>query len=232
MKKVSKIRNITKSLAITILIGGKSTRFGSDKGLFEFFEKPLISYQLETLSHLNYDVFLVAHSMKQVQEYIKEINITKINAFIIDEINTKTSKNLYTPMIGLYSAFKELKILRYEKMLALSCDTPLLKKEVLIYLINQCKNYDCCIPQWSNGFLEPLIAIYPVKEALKTSRKNIKKKSYKLTNLLSNKWKTNFISIEKEIKTIDENLLTFININEPSDLKTLKERYFNKKKEN
>lgn len=232
MKKVSKVRNITKSLAITILIGGKSTRFGNDKGLFEFFEKPLISYQLETLSHLNYDIFLVAHSMNQVQEYINKIDITNINAFIIDEINIKTKKNLHTPMIGLYSAFKELKILRYEKMLALSCDTPLLKKEVLIYLIEECKNYDCCIPQWPNGFLEPLIAIYPVKKGLKTSRKNIKKKSYKLTNLISTQWKTNFIPIKKEIKTIDENLLSFININEPLDLENLKERFFNEKKEN
>ena len=89
MKKVSKVRNITKSLAITILIGGKSTRFGNDKGLFEFFEKPLISYQLETLSHLNYDIFLIAHSMNQVQEYINKIDITNINAFIIDEKDGK-----------------------------------------------------------------------------------------------------------------------------------------------
>ncbi|NVM37168.1 MAG: molybdenum cofactor guanylyltransferase [Candidatus Lokiarchaeota archaeon] len=229
---MSKIRYITKSIAITILIGGKSTRFGSDKGLFELFEKPLISYQLETLSQLNYDIFIIAHSMKQVQEYMEKIDITKINAFIIDEIDTKIRKTLHTPMIGLYSAFKELKKLRYEKVLVLSCDTPLLKKEVLNYLIEECKNFDCCIPQWTNGFLEPLIAIYPVKKALRTSKSNLKKKSYKLTNLLSTQWKTKFISIEKEIKTIDENLLTFININEPSDLENLKERYFNKKKEN
>jgi len=114
----------------------------------------------------------------------------------------------------------------------LSCDTPLLKKEVLNYLIEECNSYDCCIPQWANGFLEPLIAIYPVKKALKTSKRNIKKKSYKLTNLISNKWKTNFIPIEKEINTIDENLLTFININELSDIENLKERYLDKKKGN
>lgn len=222
--------NNSKSIAIAILIGGKSIRFGSDKGLFVFLGKPLISYQLETLSHLNYDIFLVAHSLKQVKEYMRIIDITKINAFIVDEIDLKLRKTLHTPMIGLYSAFKELKKLRYEKVLVLSCDTPLIKKNVLNYLIEECKNYDCCIPQWPNGFLEPLIAIYPVKKALKTSKRKLKEKSYKLTSLISSKWKTNFLPIKKEIKTLDENLLTFININESSDLGNLKERYFNKKK--
>ena len=75
---MSIISNNSKSIAISILIGGKSTRFGSDKGLFVFFGKPLISYQLETLSHLNYDIFLVAHSLNQVQDYMKKIDITKI----------------------------------------------------------------------------------------------------------------------------------------------------------
>jgi len=230
MKKVSNISNKSKSIVITILIGGKSTRFGSDKGLFKFLGKPLISYQLETLSHLNYDIFLVAHSLNQVKMYMEEINITKIKAFIVDEIDIKGNKSLHAPMIGLFSAFKELDKLNYEKALILSCDTPLIKKEVLNYLINECKNYDCCIPQWSNGFLEPLIAIYPIKKALITSKTNIKNKSFKLTNLLDIKWKIKFISIENELKKIDKNLFTFINVNEPSDFEDLEKRYLKKKK--
>jgi len=221
MKKVSKIRNMAKSLAITILIGGKSTRFGNDKGLFEFFEKPLISYQLETLSHINYDIFLVAHSMKQVQEYMKKIDITKINAFIIDEINIKTTKNLHTPMIGLYSAFKELDKLGYKKTLALSCDMPYIILKVVDFLIEKSKGYDCCIPRWDKGFLEPLFAIYPVRKARLMAEKNLERKSYKLSNLLNKNWKINYISVENLIQPLDKDLCSFININEPAELKKL-----------
>ena len=130
-----KIRNKPKSLAIMILIGGKSTRFGSDKGLFEFFGKPLISYQLEILNQLNYDIFLVAHSKNQVSRYIKIIDITKIMAFIIDDNNIISDPTLRSPLLGLYSGFKELNELGYQKSLVLSCDSPLIQFNVLKFII-------------------------------------------------------------------------------------------------
>ncbi len=232
MKKVLKKRNKSKFLAIAVLIGGKSSRFGSDKGLFELSGKPLISYLLDKLSEFKYDIFLVANSLKQTQKYMEKIDINNLTAFIIDDKDITSDKTLITPMIGLFSTFKELKRLRYKKVLVLSCDTPLIKKEVLKYLIERCKNYDCCIPQWENGFLEPLVAIYPVKKALKTAKKNLKIQSYKLTNLLSAKWKTNFISIEKNIKIIDENLSSFINVNELIDLEKIKEINMKERKNN
>jgi len=222
---VLKIRKKSKFLAIAVLIGGKSSRFGSDKGLFKFSGKPLISYLLDILSELKYDIFLVANSIYQIQVYMKQIDIKHLTAFIIDEKDRTFIKTLHTPMIGLFSAFKELKRLNYKKVLTLSCDAPLIKKEVLKYIIEQCKNFDCCIPQWENGFLEPLVAIYPVKKALKTAKKNLKIQSYKLTNLLSAKWKINFISIEKDIKIMDEKLSTFINMNEPRDNEKIKDNF-------
>ncbi|MFX0105958.1 MAG: molybdenum cofactor guanylyltransferase [Candidatus Hodarchaeota archaeon] len=216
-----KIRYKTKFLAIAVLIGGKSNRFGSDKGLFEFLGKPLVSYQLETLSQLNYSIFLVAHSIKQVQDYMKKIDFKKVSAFIIDERDIDNDKSFHTPMLGLYSAFKELKKLKYRKVLALSCDAPLIKRDVLIYLIEQSKKFDCCIPQWNNGFLEPLIAVYPVRKALKIAKNNIKRKSFKLTNLLNSQWKTNFVPIEKSIQPLDKKLVSFVNINVQSDLELI-----------
>ena len=79
---MSGITDKSKYLAITILIGGKSSRFGSDKGLFEYLGKPLISHQLDILNQLNYDIFLVANSKEQVQDYINKIDIKSITAFI------------------------------------------------------------------------------------------------------------------------------------------------------
>ncbi len=218
---MQKITNRSKDLAIAILIGGKSKRFGSDKGIYEYNGKPLVSYQLETLHQFNYDIFLGANSTNQVQNYIKNIDIRKIVAFIIDEKDISSDNNLRTPMIGLFSVFKELDKLGYKKVFALSCDTPLIKKEVVEYLIRNCKFFDSCIPQWNNGYIEPLFAIYPVKKALRTAKKSIKNQSFKLSNLLSNKWQINYISIEKYIKPLDNDLVTFTNINEQTDVEKL-----------
>lgn len=215
-----KIKNKSKYLAITILIGGKSTRFGSDKGLYEILEKPLISYLLETLAQNDYDIFLIAHSDKQVQIYIDKIDIKEIMAFIIDEppISKKQERS---PMIGLYSAFKELNKLKYEKALVLPCDTPLVQNHVIKFLIEQSKDYDCCIPRWDNGFIEPLFAIYPIEKSFKSAKKNLTKNQFKLTGLLEKNWRIKYISIEKTIQNLDKNLLSFININKQLDLERI-----------
>jgi molybdopterin-guanine dinucleotide biosynthesis protein A len=203
------------------LIGGKSTRFGSDKGLFKFQGKSLVDYQLDTLSRFEYDIFLVANSKQQVQHYINEIDVKKVMGFVIDDDDLALKLESRSPLIGLYSAFKELKNLEYEKVLVLPCDTPLVKFEVIDFIIKQCKKSDCCIPKWNNNLLEPLLAIYPIENAYQTSRRNIIETQYKLTKIIGINWKTNYISIEQDIKKIDPNLLSFKNINNREDIKKM-----------
>lgn len=217
-----KIGHRNKYLAFVILIGGRSTRFGSDKGTFEFLGKPLISYQLDTLSKFKKDVFLVSRSKQQVQEYVNKIDVERVMAFILDDTEFILDPAVYSPMIGLHSAFKELNKLDYEKAFALSCDIPLVKYEVIKLLIKQSKGCDCCIPRWNNGFVEPLCAIYPIKEGLEKTRENLKNNALKLVNLLEKGWNINYISVEKTIQPLDQDLVTFININEPKDLEKLK----------
>lgn len=203
------------------MIGGKSTRFGSDKGLFKFQGKSLVDYQLDTLSRFEYDIFLVANSKQQVQHYINEIDVKKVMGFVIDDDDLALKQESRSPLIGLYSAFKELKNLEYEKVLVLPCDTPLVKFEVIDFIIKQCKKFDCCIPKWNNNLLEPLLAIYPIENAYETSRRNIIETQYKLTKIIGINWKTNYISIEQDIKKIDPNLLSFKNINNREDIKKM-----------
>ena len=53
----------------------------------------------------------------------------------------------------------------------------------------------------------------------------ITKKQYSLTKLIDKSWNTNFLSVEKLIKPLDEDLLTFININGPIDIEKLLSYY-------
>lgn len=218
---MSIIKDKSKYLAISILIGGKSSRFGSDKGLFKYLDKPLISYQLDTLSQRNYDIFLVANSKRQAQNYINHIDIKGITGLIIDENNVSPELKSHTPIIGLYSASKELRSLPYEKLFVIACDTPFINSKVLELLIKRSFGYDCCIPQWNNKFVEPLFAIYSIKKLFRKAKENLKDNNLKLSNLLDKCWKINYLSIENEIMLLDRNLLTFFNINTPEDIEKL-----------
>jgi molybdopterin-guanine dinucleotide biosynthesis protein A len=209
-------------IAVGILIGGKSTRFGSDKGLFKIGSKPMISFQIETISKLNYKIYLVAKSANQMNEYINKINIEKISGFIIDERESLLEKGIHTPMIGLYTVFKDLNKLGFARVLILSCDMPLVKLEVIQYLLKFSNDFECIIPIWDNGYLEPLFSIYPVKKGLESAIINLKRREYKLTKLIRKDWKIKYVSVEKELKKFDENLISFININKIEDLGKLK----------
>ena len=145
-----------------------------------------------------------------------------ITGFIVDDNTVIREKNTRSPLIGLYSAFKELLSLNYKKTFILACDNPFIQFKVIELLISNSINYECCIPQWENGFVEPLFAIYPTRKAYYLSKKNLEKREFKLNKLLDRKWKTKYISIENEIKPIDNNLLTFINLNEVEDIKELR----------
>ena len=205
-------------LAIAVLVGGKSSRFGIEKAGIKLLGKPLIVHQIETLSHFDEDVYLVASSDEQVLRYRKQIDFPPEIEFIIDDREHFPYPEIFTPIVGFCSAFQTLAQQHFKKAFILSGDMPLIDPEVIKLLIKEMKGYDCCIPRWENGYLEPLCAIYPVEKGIKRTRKLIKKKNFNLTQIPGEDWNINYISVEKKIRPLDEHLLSFININGPVDL--------------
>ncbi len=205
-------------LAILILIGGKSTRFGLEKAVIEFYGKPLILHQIEILSKFDQDIYLVAHSEEQIFNYRKQIDFPKDVNFIIDDREIFDHPKIYKPMLGIYSGFKELNKLGFEKAFLLSCDMPLINPEVVNLMIYESHGFDCCIPKWNNGFLEPFFAIYPVEKGFQKAKEILINENYGLINFIDKTWNINYISVENAIKPLDKNLVSFININGPVDL--------------
>ncbi len=210
-----------KYLAILILIGGKSTRFGTEKAAIEFFGKSLILHQIETLNKFDQDIFLVAHSEEQVFNYRKSIEFPKEITFIVDDREIFKHLKIFKPMLGIYSGLKELFRLNFEKAFLLSCDMPLIKPEIIELMIKESEGYDCCIPRWNNGFLEPFFTIYPVEKGYYKAREILNSENYGLYNFIDKNWKINYVSVEKSIQPLDKNLVSLININGPIDLAKL-----------
>ena len=215
-----------KKLAIVILIGGKNIRFGNESAaVLDVLGKPLILHQIETLSKFDEDVFLVANSEYQINSYYREINFPRDINFIVDDTEIIGEFDVRTPMLGIYSGFKELNNLGFEKGFLLSGDMPLIKPEVIELLIKEVEGYDCCIPRWNNGFLEPLFAIYPVEKTYELAKKTIQEKNYALNSIIDKTWNINYISVEESIKPLDQNLIGLINVNGPIDLEKVIKLY-------
>ena len=215
-----------KKLAIVILIGGKNIRFGNESAaVLDVLGKPLILHQIETLSKFDEDVFLVANSEYQINSYYREINFPRDINFIVDDTEIIGESDVRTPMLGIYSGFKELNNLGFEKGFLLSGDMPLIKPEVVELLIKEVEGYDCCIPRWNNGFLEPLFAIYPVEKTYELAKKTIQEKNYAFNSIVDKTWNINYISVEESIKPLDQNLVGLINVNGPIDLEKVIKLY-------
>lgn len=219
--------NNNKSLAVVILIGGKSARFGTEKAIIDLFGKPLILHQIDTLYELDNDLFIVANSEEQIYRYKKEIDFPKNAIFIKDDREFFSYPKIFQPMLGIYTGFKELYNLNFEKGFLLSCDMPLIKPQVIKLLMKEIIGYDCCIPKWESGFLEPFFAIYPVKETYERAKLILKSENYGLLNLIDKNWKVNYVSVENLIKPLDKNLVSLININGPIDLLKVARLYQN-----
>ena len=164
----------------------------------------------------------MANNIEQVQTYIQSIDISKITAFFIDDHDIIESKNIRSPLIGLYTALKELQHLNYQNAFILSCDNPFFNIEVIKFMMKQFASNDACMPIWDKNYVEPLFAIYKIAPFLKKTKENLINKCFKLSKLLDpTEMRIKYISIENEIKLLDDKLESFININEPADISNL-----------
>ena len=210
--------NDEKDLAIIILIGGKSNRLGTEKSVIKILGKPLILYQIETLQNFDNNIYLVAHSEEQIFNLKKQVTFPKEINFIIDDRDIFKYENINKPMLGIYSGFKELNNLGFKKIFLFSCDMPLIKPEVVKLLIDRSKENNCVIPRWNNGLLEYFFAIYPVEKGYERAKQILTSKNYGLINFVDKTWKIDYVPVEKSIQPLDENLVSFININGPIDI--------------
>lgn len=192
-------------LSAVILAGGKSSRMKRDKAFIEFNKEKLINVIGKKFSEFCDEILVSVGKNIDSKKYKKLINF---NAKIVnDKIENKG------PIIGILSSFK---VAKNEYVAISSCDSPFIKKEVYEFLLKKAKNKDGAVVKVEKGF-EPLHAVYKREEMIKAIENVLKEGKtspldcFEYLNLT-------FIS-ENEIRKIDKNLQTFVNINTEEDLK-------------
>lgn len=183
---------IEKTLAI--LAGGKSSRMNyNNKAFLDYNGKAFIEHIIEAGKNF------------------KEIIIVANNTEIYSKYKLKIVEDIYKeqgPLGGIYSALLNSK---YDKVLCVACDMPLIRNNTLNKLGKLDLEYEVLIPKIENR-LQPLCAIYS---------KNIINKIE--TSLINNENKLQKLIMELDYKIIEDELnsIDFININTPNDYKQL-----------
>jgi len=201
---LTSISDLKKPSAV-ILSGGLSKRFGEDKCLVSLLGKPLIMHVYEKISPITNEVLIVLNSMSQFNQYAK---FFRVELLIADEFPESS------PLIGAYTGFKHLDS-NYTYLLP--CDTPLIKIRLLRLLKETSLSADAVIPRHSNGYIEPLQAIYKTKKACEASQKALSVGHSNLRSMINLLNNVIYLPTSK-IKKFDPTLITFFNINTQSDL--------------
>ena len=137
-----------------ILVGGKSSRMGTNKAFLELKGKTFIELQIELL-----------------REMFDEISISANTPSEYEYLNLPIFKDIYPgkgPLGGIYTSLINSSSLH---TFMLACDMPFVGPELIRHLKDLTKEYDVVIPKSENG-LEPLHAFYsknciePIKREL------------------------------------------------------------------
>ncbi len=128
-----------------ILVGGKSSRMGTNKAFLELKGKTFIELQIELLREMFDEIFISANTSSEY-EYL----------------NLPIFKDVYPgkgPLGGIYTSLINSSSLH---TFMLACDMPFVEPELIKHLKDLTKEYDVVIPKSEKG-LEPLHAFYSKK---------------------------------------------------------------------
>lgn len=177
-----------------VLAGGKSSRFGSNKALCKYGDK-----------------YFMHHIIELMRPYTKEIVISGYRPEY-EDIEITILKDEYPdigPIGGIYTALKESTT---PWILVLTCDMPLVSKEIIMMMLASCKGDN--IIGWQHDKIFTTFPLLISKSALPAINNAINEKRYRIKQMFE-------IGNSRKIIIPDALLPNFANINTQDDYKEL-----------
>jgi molybdenum cofactor guanylyltransferase len=211
--------------AAIILSGGKSERFQSeqkiwqDKALIELFGKPLLIHAVESVQNIVEEIIISVNDEARKTRYSEVLQKHHIKNFrlLIDEKIDMLGGPLVAILTGLKSA-------EADYCLTLPCDMPLLQPKVIEYIFNIAKDTRVVVPMWPNGRLETLTMVLERKSALEIASTLCNLKRPRSDDIIRGALNVLFVSTVGEIRALDPELKSFVNINSREDIAQLQPR--------
>lgn len=193
---------MTEAITVAILAGGHSSRMGTDKSFVPLLGKTMIEHVLERVSAVSSQIILITN---------KPDDYASLGPPMFTDIVPEKGS-----LGGLYSA---VTCSTTPYTLCVACDMQFLNPALLNHLIALREGYDVIVPR-INGFPEALHALYS-KNCLEPMRERIEQNRLKAIGFYGNV-RVRFVE-ESEVRPIDPDLRSFINVNTPEHLAHLQQ---------
>ncbi len=185
-----------------ILAGGKSTRYGRNKAFVDIDGLSLIERVIRVMDSIFQHLILITNTP---DEY----------AYLGLPMHEDLIKGL-GPIGGIYTGLSKI---TDDAGFFVACDMPFLNKELIQYMIESRGLFDVVVPRVS-GMVEALHALYR-RGCLPTVKRQIDSRQYQTLRIFD-KVSTRYVE-EDEIRSLDPDLRSFININRPQELRRLED---------
>jgi len=193
--------------SMIVLCGGRGKRMGQDKGLMILEDEPLIVQVLENASELADEIILVLRGKEQQMAYeciLEKQSFQEKVRICTDAVEDQG------PLMGICTG---LKCISTDHALVIPCDSPFIPQSFIRNIFNYYNIiYDAVVPEWPDGKLEPLHAIYnkrvtgQIGDILKDGKRDVQS-----------------LLLEIDVRyvpvySLDETAQSFLNLNYPEDV--------------
>ncbi|MCW4005206.1 MAG: molybdenum cofactor guanylyltransferase [Candidatus Bathyarchaeota archaeon] len=211
--------------AALILAGGKARRFQftkeqwQDKALAELFGKPLLVHAIENVQKVVDEVVVCTNTQTrktQYEEVLTHYDMENVQIVVDEKISYIKGPNV--------AVLTGLKATKADYCFTLPCDMPLLKPEVVNYLFDAAGDAQVVVPMWPNSRLETLVMVLQRKAALEITDTLCQLRRPRSDDIMRGAAKILFALAVGEIKTLDPELKSFVNINSQKDFADLQTR--------
>lgn len=193
---------------LLILAGGLSSRFGEDKAFAKLQGKTFLKTILDRTLPLADEAVLVVRHGADLRKYQNAIPQVRIVADC-----TESQGPLVGIATGLYA-------LRSEYVAVLSCDTPTVNPLIVATLYERAFGFNAAIPQWPDGEIEPLQAVYEREPSLAAAKEALAHGELANRAMIRRLKKVNYVSVD-DLVAIDTQCISLRNVNTKKDLEEL-----------
>ncbi|MDD1687261.1 molybdenum cofactor guanylyltransferase [Methanoregula sp.] len=190
-----------------ILVGGEARRAnGKEKYFFQYQGRTFIERLVDNIRSVVDEIILVARDPEQCRrfDHLEGVRcITDIRQGI-------------GPIGGLHAGVLAA---HGDLIFVSACDMPCIERGVVSYLFDIIGTSDAAIPSWNEDLLEPLLAVYRRDVLIQYLKSH---ESFALRPMIRS-INTRYVPVS-DLRAIDPDLHTFININKLDDLQQINGR--------
>lgn len=179
--------------------------------------------QSSLLEYVLDSVWTVSDEMIVV--FSREPSLSMIEAIAPFGVKVLTVPRNQSAILAITDAFRSS---RSEHSLLVTERVPLLKPNVALALFESARGNDCALPRWKNGTTEPMLAVYrrnAFTRLVDSWKQPFGPNAMRDMSTLSEQFfDARFLSVEDELKELDPELDSFLEVNDEETLSSARQK--------